>query len=106
MPMDEQRALNLLGLAMRAGQVISGDDMAERSIRAGRAMLVLIDEGASARTLGKYEALCNGKNIRLFQISADALGKSIGKDNRMVAVMTKGPLANQVATLLSSERLP
>lgn len=104
--MDEQRALSLLGLAMRAGHVTSGDDMAERAVRAGRAALVLIDADASVRTFGKYESLCKGKRIQLFSISAGALGKSIGKDNRMVAVMTKGPLANRVATLLTSERLP
>lgn len=104
--MDEHRALSLLGLAMRAGQVTSGDDLAEREIRAGRAALALLDEAASQRTRDKYRSLCIGKKIPLFEISADALGKSIGRENRMVAVMKKGPMANQVETLLSGRREP
>lgn len=97
---NEARALNLLGLAMRAGQVISGDDMVEREVRAGRAELVLIDAGASHRTRDKYQTLCKGRDIPLHEVSADALGKSIGRDNRMIAAVRKGPLAKQMATLL------
>lgn len=99
---NESRALNLLGLAMRAGQVISGDDMAEREIRAGRAAIVLLDEGASARTRDKYEGLCQRKGITLFLLSEDSLGRSIGKDGRMVATLKKGPLARQMETLLTA----
>lgn len=99
--MDEKRVLGLLGLAMRAGQVTSGGDMVEREIRAGRAKFVLLDAGASQRTQERYEALCKGRGIPLYTLSADALGRSIGKDNRMVAVVKKGPLATQLATLLN-----
>ena len=99
--MNETKMLNLLGLAMRAGQVTSGDDMSEREIRSGRAALVLLDAGASDRTRDKYVTLCQGRGIRLHEVSADALGRAIGKDGRIVAVVKKGPLAKQMATLLS-----
>lgn len=97
---NEAKLLGLLGLAMRAGQVISGDDMAEREIRAGRAALALIDADASERTRDKYAALCKGRGIPLRQLSADALGRAIGRDNRRIAIVRKGPLAKQMATLL------
>ncbi|MDL2318291.1 ribosomal L7Ae/L30e/S12e/Gadd45 family protein [Eubacteriales bacterium OttesenSCG-928-A19] len=103
---NEHRLLGLLGLAMRAGQVVSGDDMAEREIRAGRAALALIDADASERTRDKYEALCKGRGIPLTELGADALGRSIGRDNRRIAVVRKGPLAKQMATLLQTGEQP
>lgn len=98
---SEARLLNLVGLAMRAGQVISGDDMAEREVRAGRAALILMDAGISDRTREKYQSLSKGRGIPLHEISADALGRAIGRENRMIAAIRKGPLAKQMATLLS-----
>lgn len=98
--MHEKRALGLLGLAMRAGQVISGDDMTERTVRGGHAALVLLDAGASARTRDKYESLCERRGVPLFIISEDALGQAIGKDGRMVAAMRRGPFTKQIEALL------
>ena len=98
--MDEGRALSVLGLAARAGQVVSGDSLCEKEIRAGRAGLALLDAGVSENTRGKYTALCAARAITLREISADALGKAIGKTNRMVVVVSRGPLAEKVASLL------
>jgi len=97
---DEPRVLNLLGLAMRAGQVTSGDSLCERDIRAGRAALAFMDEGVSQNTREKYIQICGAKGISLEEVSADALGKAIGKPNRMIVVLAKGKLANKVASLL------
>ena len=99
--MDEKRALSLLGLAMRAGQVTSGDGLTEREVRAGRAALVLLDAGVSAATRDKYVFLCASRGIRVYLVSADALGKAIGKENRMIAAVKKGPLADKMAALLT-----
>lgn len=98
--MHEARALSLTGLAMRAGQVISGDSQCEREVRAGRAAFVLMDAGVSKNTRDKYVSLCEVRGIPLYEISTDALGLAIGKPNRMLAVMAKGNLADRVAALL------
>jgi len=100
---NEKRALSLLGIAMRAGQVTSGDSMCEREVRAGRAALVLLDAGVSANTRGKYAAMCAHHRVPLAVISADALGRAIGKDNRMVAALPKGTFAEKIWTSLSSD---
>ncbi len=104
--MDERAALNLLGLAMRAGQVKSGDDTVERAVRAGRARLVLLDAGASENTRGKYRAMCAAKAIPLREVRADLLGQAIGKPERMVAAMEKGTLADKVEALLTIAATP
>lgn len=100
MPSNETNALNLLGLAMRAGQVVSGDDLCEKEIRAGKIALALIDEAVSNNTREKYTVLCSAKAIPLRQIHAEALGSAIGKANRMIVAVRKGPLASKINTLL------
>jgi len=98
---NEQRALSLLGIAMRAGRVTSGDGMCEREVRAGRAALVLLDAGSSANTHDKYAAMCAHHGTPLVIVSADALGRAIGKEGRMVAALPKGTFAEKIWTLLS-----
>lgn len=98
--MDEVKALSLLGLAMRAGQVIHGDGPCELQVRKGKAALVLLDRGVSRNTREKYVSMCVARGIPLYEISADALGNAIGRPNRMVAVMAKGSLAEKVAAQL------
>lgn len=99
---SEAKALNMLGLAMRAGQLTTGDDMVERDARAGRAAMVLLDAGASVRTQDKYRTLCERKGIPLYLLREDTLGRSIGKDNRMIAAVKKGPMAKQLMALLET----
>ena len=93
-------ALQLLGLATRAGQVVSGGDLCEKEIRAGKIALLLIDEAVSSHTREKFTSLSAAKNIPLRKICAGALGAAIGKENRMVVAVRKGPFSNQLITLL------
>jgi len=102
--MDEARALSLLGLAMRAGQVVSGDDMTEKVVRAGRAGLVLMDQGASANTKDKYESMCRFRGVSLMETGEESLGRAIGKPGRMVAAVLKGPFSEKVAALLTGSQ--
>lgn len=104
--MDEKKALSLLGLAMRAGQVTHGDGPCEREVRAGRAALVLLDEGVSESTRDRYIKLCRERNIPLHETSRNALGRAIGKENRMVAAVPKGSLRDRMAALLFEAASP
>lgn len=99
--MDEQKALSMLGLAMRAGQVQSGDMVCERAVRASRAILVLLDADASGSTKARYRELCDARGICLYMISPGALGRAIGKEGRMVAALGKGKLAERIDALLA-----
>ena len=42
--------LQLLGLAMRAGKVVSGEELVIREIRSGKAQLVILAEDAKKNT--------------------------------------------------------
>ena len=71
---------------MKAGRLQSGDFAVEKLVRAGKALLVLIDEGASDNTRDKYLHLCQSAQIGLTEVSE--LGVCIGKPGRMLAAVT------------------
>ena len=56
---NEKKVLGTLGLAMKAGSVVSGEFMTEKSIRDGRAELVIVAEDASANTKKKFSDSCH-----------------------------------------------
>ena len=55
----------LLGLCSRSGQIILGADLALREIKAGRAGLALLDEGASEGTRKKISDACAYRGVPL-----------------------------------------
>lgn len=98
--MDEAKALGFLGLAARAGQVTSGDGLCEREVHAGARRWCCWTKAVSDNTRDKYRGLCAARRVPLYEISADALGKAIGKPNRLIAAVAKGPLAQKLEGLL------
>ena len=53
MLMNRQRWISLVGLANRAGKIISGEELFVKEIRNGKAKLVLLSADASANTTKK-----------------------------------------------------
>ena len=87
--MNNDRVLSSLGMAMRAGKVITGDEIVEKAIRAGKAKLVLIANDASDNTKKKFSDKCNSYNVKLaFTHDRESLGRAIGKFDRVVIAIT------------------
>ncbi|MCS1351278.1 YlxQ family RNA-binding protein [Mechercharimyces sp. CAU 1602] len=85
--MDKKK--QLLGLAMRAGKVVSGEENVIRAIRAGRAHLVCLSADASANTGKKLQDKSSYYEIPLITFpSRDELGEAIGKPSRVVVAIT------------------
>ena len=80
--MNEDKILNLLGLAQRAGKVISGDFIVEKAMKRKDPKLVLLAGDCAA----------NNEKIPLHSIAnKEALGTAIGKEVRVVvAVLDDG----------------
>lgn len=47
---NKQKILNLIGLATKAGKIGSGEFMTEKSVKSGKASLVIVSEEASDNT--------------------------------------------------------
>lgn len=85
------RIYSFLGLATKAGKLVSGDETCERALNRSLASLVIVAEDASHNTKKKFTDACNYRNIaiRVFG-QKEMLGKFTGKNIRsVVAILDK-----------------
>lgn len=72
----------MLGLARRAGKLAMGHDMAEQSVKKGRAKLILLCRDASPRLCREFEKMyfVHNKDIPLYRadISMEEIHFSVG----------------------------
>ena len=81
----ENKSINsLIGLAMRAGKVKSGEFSTEKSVKSGKAAVVIITEDASLNTRKKFTDMCVFYQVPLLIYGTrEMLGHSIGKEYRV-----------------------
>jgi len=97
---------NFLGLATKAGKVVSGDDSCERIVKSGRAKLVIIAGDAADNTKKKYNIICsNNKVDMVFYGKKELLGKYIGKDVRSVLAITGKGFAAKLIEMIQNPRV-
>lgn len=81
--MNIRKELSLLGLAAKAGKVVSGEFATEKAVRAGKTFLVLTAEDASENTRKKFKDMCTYYEVPFYIIgSKEELGTAIGKEYR------------------------
>ena len=97
--MNLERALSLLGIAQRSGNVISGSDTLIKTLRNGDGELLIIAADCARNNREKLVHLAEREQIDYcFTATATELGDAIGK-NRRVAVLImdrgwQGPFVN------------
>ena len=86
------RFTGFLGIAAKAGAVVSGEFSVEQALKKGRACLVIIAQDASDNTKKHFKDMCAYRNVPvLLMCSKQALGKSLGKQERAsVGILVKG----------------
>lgn len=96
--MNVQKILNLLGMAQKAGKLVSGDFAVTRAAEKKNIYLLLAASDAADSTKERYQQLAKKLNIEIFYPGdREMLGHCIGKDFRaIVAVMDEG-FANAIA---------
>lgn len=81
--MKNNRILSMIGLAARAGKIVSGEFCTERSVKSGRARMVFVAEDASENTKKKFRNMCSFYQVPVyFPADRECLGRSIGKGFR------------------------
>lgn len=99
-----KKVLGTLGLAMKAGKVVSGEFMTENAIRDGRAKLVIIAADASANTKKKFADSCHYYKVPHVEWGdKDILGNAIGKEFRASLAVTDGGFAKSIGKNLDLE---
>ena len=89
---SEQKALNLIGLATKAGKTKSGEFSTEQSVKKGRACLVVVSKEASENTKKMFRDKCAFYETAIvFFGDKESLGHSIGRRFRAsLAVVDEG----------------
>ncbi|WP_199426039.1 YlxQ family RNA-binding protein [Thermaerobacillus caldiproteolyticus] len=99
--MGNKQWTSLLGLANRARKVVSGEELAIKEIRSGRAKLVLLAEDASVNTEKKISDKCASYGVPLRKVpDRYMLGQAIGKDARVVVAIIEEGFAKKLITML------
>ena len=90
--MKKDRALSLVGLATKAGKVVSGEFMTAKSVKEGQAHLVIVAKDASDNTKKKFRNTCEYYQVPIYFYSDKvSLGKSMGKEFRAsLGILDKG----------------
>lgn len=95
------RVLSLLGLAKKAGNIVSGECGVEQAVKKNHAMLVLVAGDASNNTKKLFHDKCGFYHIPVFVYGTkDALGKAIGNQFRASVAVTDEKLAGAIMKLL------
>ena len=94
---------SMLGLAMRAGTLSTGEDGVKKAVSSGKALLVLVDESASANTRKLFSDACAHYGVPMALTRQGRLGDAIGKPGRMSAAAARGPLGEKLFALARKE---
>ncbi|QXE03134.1 Ribosomal protein L7Ae [Terribacillus aidingensis] len=95
--------LNLLGLAVRAGQCTFGEEAIVRDVQRQNAKLVIAASDIGPQTLKKLRNKTDFYNIAFLQVEEDReqLSQAVGKSGRVaIAVLDKG-FADKLKSLLT-----
>ena len=97
--MDEKRLRGLMGLCVRAGQAVFGEDGCRKVIANGECGILLADADMSGNTRKRYEAVCQREEVPMKELPAGLLEEATGKPGVAMAVK-RGSFAEQIAALL------
>lgn len=91
------RVLSLLGLAMKAGGIVSGETATEIAIKDYSAYLVVIATDASDNTRKHFSDMCSYREIDMIEYGTkEQLGHAIGKEYRSNLAVTNKGLAEAI----------
>ena len=81
----------MLGLAMRAGKLVTGEEMTVREVKAQKAKLVLVASDAGKNTQKKVKDKSSFYQVPcLDAFTSEELSQAIGKQRMVVGIMDRG----------------
>lgn len=81
--MKPDKVLSMLGLAAKAGVIASGEFSTEKSVKEGKAFLVIVAEDSSDNTKKHFRDMTTFYEVPMYTYSnKEMLGHAIGKEFR------------------------
>ena len=100
---NKDKFLNLLGLAMKAGKLVSGDETTLNAIRKQQVRLVIIATDASDATIKKFKDKCDYYETPIMVTCTKAeLSYAIGKSRAIIGVNDNG-FSRKMRELMTEE---
>ncbi len=97
------KVLGLVGLAKRAGRVLSGESASKEAVRFGKAHLVIIAGDASANTAKSLTDSCKYYGVPYYIYGTkDTLGHSIGHEFNAALCVTDAGFAKSIEKCLQA----
>lgn len=82
----------MIGIAMKAGKVASGEFATEKAVKTGKAYMVIVASDSSDNTKKNFSDMCSYYNVPIYFFSdKEELGHAIGKQFRAsLAILDEG----------------
>ncbi len=98
----DEKVYGYLGLAQRAGKIVSGEFSTEEAVKKAKAHLVLIAGDASNNTKKKFKNMCEYYQVPCYEFAdKDSLGHAMGKEFRASLAVTDAGLSKAVIRTLT-----
>ena len=99
------RIFSMIGMAMKAGKVVSGEFMTEKAVKTEEASLVIVSAQASENTKKMFRNMCTFYHVPMFCYGTkDELGHCMGKEFRAsLAIMDEGFAKSIIKRLKEAE---
>lgn len=99
-------AFGLLGIAKRAGAVVTGVDSTRRAVHAGEVRLAILAKDASERQLEKVRKVLEHRGVPIRWVAdGERLGKALGVGPLSVVGIKTKTFATQFLTAFPTESL-
>ena len=100
--MEENKLKNLLGIAQKAGKIISGTFSVNQAINKNKVKMLLIAKDASEETKKEWQKIAENKKIPIKMIlDKETLGNAIGKEYRMIAALSDDGFCKKISEMIS-----
>ncbi len=91
------KAINMIGIAMKAGALCSGEFACEQAIKGGQAFLCIVASDASDNTKKSFRNSCDFYKVKYIEYSTkESLGHAIGKEYRASIVVCDEHLSQSI----------
>ena len=102
--MDEP-VYRMLGLCMKAGRLLSGNEQVSEGIRKRQGVLLVLTEDCSERTRDEYTRACERAHISIKIFGTkERLGQALGKGVRTCALITDKGFGRAIADKIDSRK--
>jgi ribosomal protein L7Ae-like RNA K-turn-binding protein len=101
--MMADRIYSFMGLAAKAGKLLTGDETCERALKTGKVYLVIVSEDASDNTKKKFKDMCSYRDIEFREFGLkEQLGRFTGKSVRSVVAIKDTNFAGHLLEMIDN----